>query len=117
MEFYPHLELGLPCISVLQPESYVLVSSLQSDFLRLLTLDLDLVWAKEGQSGLDPWIVVPFLREQQIIPCKKSSPTPPSPGSLPPQPKASLAGHLYFLQLKPVKTLYQLPIALMMLCK
>lgn len=50
-----------------------------------LTFDLDLIWVKEGQSGLDPWIVGPSLREQQVVPTKESS-SPRFPSSLTPKP-------------------------------
>lgn len=110
--------LGIwPSVPLCPIESCVLVSSLWSDFLRPLTFDLDLVWAKEGQSGPNPWIAGPFLRERQLVPCKKSLPTPPSPGSLPPQPQSQSGWASLLTQWKPIKTPCQLPIAIMMLCK
>lgn len=78
MEFQPHLEFGLQSISVLQPRRCILISSLYSDFLRLLTLELDLIWAKEGHLRPGPWTVGPSLQEWQLVLYKESLPTPPS---------------------------------------
>lgn len=88
MEFQPHLEFSLPSISLLQPGSCILVPSLQSDFLRLVTLSLDLVWAKVGHSGPGPWIVGPSLREWQLVLHKEYLSAPLAPGSLPPLPQS-----------------------------